>query len=42
MLFTDVLVENMKKNGSLRPSKPKFRYIFCDMDGELSYFSRNL
>ncbi|CAA6673172.1 unnamed protein product [Spirodela intermedia] len=31
----DVLVENMKKNGSLRPSKPKFRYIFCDMDGTL-------
>ncbi|KAG4188256.1 hypothetical protein ERO13_A08G152250v2 [Gossypium hirsutum] len=29
------LLKDKKKEGSLRFYKPKFKYIFCDMDGTL-------
>ncbi|RYR54962.1 hypothetical protein Ahy_A06g030214 isoform B [Arachis hypogaea] len=33
--LTDQLSKDRKKDGSLRFYKPKFSYIFCDMDGTL-------
>lgn len=33
--FTGALLEEKKREGSLRFYKPKFNYIFCDMDGEI-------
>ena len=32
----DELSKDRKKEGSLRFYKPKFRYIFCDMDGKIA------
>lgn len=29
------MLKDRKKEGSLRFYKPKFKYIFCDMDGEI-------
>ncbi|KAL8226803.1 hypothetical protein R6Q57_016635 [Mikania cordata] len=34
-LVPDILIDGRKKAGSLRFYKPKFSYIFCDMDGTL-------
>lgn len=31
------LLKDRKKEGSLRFYKPKFSYIFCDMDGEVTH-----
>jgi hypothetical protein len=32
-MFTGQVTNGLKKAGSLRFYKPKFKYIFCDMDG---------
>lgn len=32
--LTEQKLKDRKKEGSLRFYKPKFSYIFCDMDGE--------
>lgn len=31
------LLKDRKKEGSLRFYKPKFKFIFCDMDGESKF-----
>lgn len=40
-ILTSELLKDRKKEGSLRFYKPKFSYIFCDMDGETSFIVRD-
>lgn len=37
--FAVNVVKDPKKAGSLRFYKPKFSYIFCDMDGEFQFLA---
>lgn len=40
--LTGIEIKDSKDAGSLRFYKPKFSYIFCDMDGEFLFLTFNL